>query len=87
MIDKEMLEILCCPLGKSRLTLNGENLICMECGLIYPIRNGIPVLLIDEARLPDGVKEICELKCQRGKDSNRSGFTSSPLSRGQASRE
>ena len=49
MIDKELLEILACPLCKTAVKLEGEKIICMSCGRRYPIRDGIPVMLIEEA--------------------------------------
>jgi hypothetical protein len=56
MIDKELLEILACPKCKTGVKLEGERIICTnpQCGLRYPIRNGIPVMLIDEAEKPQG---------------------------------
>lgn len=54
MIDKELLDILACPLCKTPVKLEGEKLVCTQCGRRYPIRDGIPVMLIDEAELPDG---------------------------------
>ena len=53
MIDKELLDILVCPLDKADLDLKGDRLICTKCGRRYPIRDGIPVMLIDEAELPE----------------------------------
>ena len=54
MIDKELLEILACPQCKSDVKLDGERIVCQnpQCGLRYPIRDGIPVMLIDEAEKP-----------------------------------
>ena len=54
-IDKELLDILACPACKGNIVYNQENekLICQECGRRYPIRDGIPVMLIDEAELPE----------------------------------
>ena len=51
MIDKDLLEILACPLCKAEVVLDEANsrLICTQCGRRYPIRDGIPVMLIDEA--------------------------------------
>jgi uncharacterized protein YbaR (Trm112 family) len=50
-IDKELLDILACPKCKGDIRLNEENngLICDACKLLYPIRDDIPVMLIDEA--------------------------------------
>ncbi|HYA12139.1 MAG TPA: Trm112 family protein [Thermodesulfovibrionales bacterium] len=54
-LDRELLEILACPKckGDIRLTENGDGLICEKCKLLYPIRDGIPVMLIDEAIVYD----------------------------------
>ncbi|MBI4436965.1 MAG: Trm112 family protein [Candidatus Omnitrophica bacterium] len=49
MIDKELLEILACPLCKTSVRLEGEKLVCSSCERRYPIREGIPVMLIEEA--------------------------------------
>ena len=51
MISPELLEILVCPVCKKRLVLKheGESLQCGECHRVYPIRDGIPILLLDEA--------------------------------------
>jgi uncharacterized protein YbaR (Trm112 family) len=51
-IDQELLDILACPLDKKPVRLEGDRLICTECGRRYPIRDGIPVMLIEEAELP-----------------------------------
>ncbi len=52
MIDPKLLEILACPACKTQVTLQGEYLICAQCGRRYPIRDGIPVMLIEEADPP-----------------------------------
>jgi uncharacterized protein YbaR (Trm112 family) len=51
-VDPKLLEILVCPLTKSRLIYDRERqeLISKKAGLAYPIRDGIPVMLPDEAR-------------------------------------
>ncbi len=56
MIDKELLEILACPKCRTKVKLEGERIVCTnpQCGLRYPICNGIPVMLIDEAEKPQG---------------------------------
>ena len=50
-IDKELLEIICCPQckGDIRLTENEDGFICDACKLKYPVKEGIPVMLIDQA--------------------------------------
>jgi uncharacterized protein len=51
-IDPRLLEILVCPLTKAPLRYDRESqeLISEEAGLAYPIRDGIPIMLVDEAR-------------------------------------
>ncbi len=50
-IRKELLDILCCPKckGDIELTNSGDGLVCKNCKLIYPIKDDIPIMLIDEA--------------------------------------
>jgi uncharacterized protein YbaR (Trm112 family) len=54
-IDPRLLEILVCPLTKGPLTYDRERseLVSPKAGLAYPIRNGIPIMLVDEARQLD----------------------------------
>ena len=52
MIDQKFLEILACPACKTAVRLEGERLVCERCGRRYPIRDGIPVMLIEEAEPP-----------------------------------
>lgn len=51
-MDKTLFEILACPLckGEVRLTEDRRELICRPCGLAFPIRDDIPVMLDSEAR-------------------------------------
>ncbi len=49
MIDKELLEILACPDCKGDVALKDNRIVCGKCGKKYPIRDGIPIMLIDEA--------------------------------------
>ena len=55
-IDDWLLEILVCPKCHSAVRVDEEasELVCTaaDCGLAYPVRDGIPVLLVDEARRP-----------------------------------
>jgi uncharacterized protein len=57
-LDAALLEILACPACKSPLTVDdpASELVCtnIDCGLAYPVRDDIPVLLVDEARRPGG---------------------------------
>jgi uncharacterized protein YbaR (Trm112 family) len=58
MIPKDLLEILACPLDKAEVRLEGEGgserLVCVKCGRRYPVRDDIPVMLVEEAELPGG---------------------------------
>ena len=51
MISEDLLDILVCPACKKPLALkdNGESLKCTACRRVYPVRDNIPILLIDEA--------------------------------------
>lgn len=55
-IDEWLLEILVCPACRASLQVDdpASELVCTnpECGLAYPVRDEIPVLLVDEARRP-----------------------------------
>ena len=53
MIDKTLLEILACPVCKTGVKLEGDRLVCVQCGRRYPIREGIPVMLVEEAEAPN----------------------------------
>ncbi len=52
MINQELLDILACPLCKTDVRLEGDRIVCSVCGRRYPVRDDIPVMLIDEAELP-----------------------------------
>ena len=52
-VDPELLAILACPLDKQAVTRVGNYLVCQQCQRHYPIREGIPVMLIDEALTPE----------------------------------
>ena len=54
-IDPKLLEFLVCPLTKGPLEYDAEaqELISRQAGLAYPIRDGIPIMLVDEARQLD----------------------------------
>ena len=49
-MDEELLKILACPKCKESVELEDDKLICKHCKKYYPIKDGIPVMLIDEAK-------------------------------------
>ena len=51
-MDKELLEILACPVCKGRVTLADGAIVCSSCRRKYPVRDGIPVMLPEEAEKP-----------------------------------
>ena len=51
-LDPALLEIIVCPSCRADLLVVDDELVCQGCGLAYPVRDGIPVLLVDEARKP-----------------------------------
>ncbi|HET9828378.1 MAG TPA: Trm112 family protein [Nocardioidaceae bacterium] len=53
-LDPALLEIIVCPDCRGALAVDEEasELVCTSCGLAYPVRDDIPVLLVDEARRP-----------------------------------
>ena len=57
-VDPKLLDILVCPLSKTPLIYDkkANELISKSAGLAFPIRNGVPILLIDEARQLDELK-------------------------------
>jgi len=67
MIRPELLDILRCPLNPShtRLRLEENRLVCERCALKFPIKDGIPVLVVEEAELPERCGSILDLPCQR----------------------
>jgi uncharacterized protein YbaR (Trm112 family) len=65
-VDAELLEILRCPVTRSRLHQEGDFLIAEVGGLAFPVREGIPVMLAEEARLPAGVGSLEEFKSRFG---------------------
>ena len=51
MIDKALLDILVCPVCKAPLTEKVDSLKCVKCRRLYPVRDNIPIMLIDEATI------------------------------------
>jgi len=52
-ISEQLLEILVCPFCKAKLLLkeDGSGLKCVECHRVYPVRDDIPIMLIDQATI------------------------------------
>jgi len=48
-LSPELLELLACPLCRGALLETGDDLLCAACRLAFPVRDGIPVLLVDQA--------------------------------------
>ena len=65
-LDVKTLEMLVCPLTKTRLTLSADRseLISVAARLAFPIVNGVPLLSLDEARSvePEALRQLAELK-------------------------
>jgi len=48
-MDKDLLKILACPSCKADVELKEERIVCLKCGLKYPIKDGIPIMLVEKA--------------------------------------
>lgn len=51
-IDKDLLDILACPACRGDVRQEKDTILCVLCGRRYPIRDGIPVMLVDESEPP-----------------------------------
>ncbi len=49
MIDDQLLKILACPACRGEVELKDGKIVCRQCSRRYPIKNGIPIMLVDEA--------------------------------------
>ena len=61
-LDPQLLEKMVCPLTRSPLRREGDELVGEVGGLRYPIRDGLPLMLIDEAKLPEGIASLDEFR-------------------------
>ncbi|MGN6507156.1 MAG: Trm112 family protein [Tepidisphaeraceae bacterium] len=61
-LDAQLLQMLRCPITLSKLTVDGDWLVTEVGGLRYPVRNGIPVMLPEEAQLPEGIASLDEFR-------------------------
>jgi uncharacterized protein YbaR (Trm112 family) len=67
MVSPDLLELLRCPMDprrEARLEDAGDHLTCTRCRLEFPIRDGIPSMLVEEAKLPPGCASPADLPCQ-----------------------
>jgi uncharacterized protein YbaR (Trm112 family) len=66
MISEDLLAILRCPLSPSqtKLTIDGDHLRCERCALRFKIKDGFPVLVVEEAELPPDCKSVDDLPCR-----------------------
>ncbi|MHC4472650.1 MAG: Trm112 family protein [Planctomycetota bacterium] len=55
-VSKELLELLACPVCKIEVKLQDDRILCEKCGRKFPIHDGIPVMLVEEAELPEGAE-------------------------------
>lgn len=51
MVDRELIDILACPVCRSGVRLEGDNVVCASCSRRYPVRDGIPLMLAEEAEV------------------------------------
>lgn len=51
-VPRELMEILQCPACQGRVEESGDAIVCTGCGLAYPVRDGIPHMLVEEAQRP-----------------------------------
>jgi uncharacterized protein YbaR (Trm112 family) len=67
MISQQDLEILRCPLdpNRTRLDSGADGLVCQRCRLTFPVREGIPSMLVEDAILPAGCAGLADLPCQK----------------------
>ncbi len=66
-LDPQVLDCLVCPVTHSPLTQQGNELIATIGGLRYPIRDGIPVLIAEQAKLPPGYDDLDIFIARHGK--------------------
>jgi uncharacterized protein YbaR (Trm112 family) len=67
-MDELFLSQLRCPLDPNReagFTRDEQGLCCTRCSAHFPIKNGLAVLVPGEVELPEGLREVSQLPCQR----------------------
>jgi uncharacterized protein YbaR (Trm112 family) len=70
MIPADFLELLRCPMDPARqaklMQPDDTHLLCERCALQFPIKDGFPVMVVEEAELPPGCVALDRLPCQHG---------------------
>lgn len=56
-LDPKLLEILACPVCKTEVEYKQDRLVCVNCRRAYPVRDGIPIMLVDEATIEEGPEQ------------------------------
>lgn len=81
MISPDLLKKMRCPLDKiSELTDEESHLTCQRCQLQFPVRDGFPTMLVEEAKLPKDCTSIEQLPCQREKQESTPKGSEAPES-------
>jgi len=62
-VDPGLLKLLVCPMAHAPLRLENGYLVCTRCGPRFKIDDGIPIMMIEDAELPAGIKRIEDLPC------------------------
>ena len=67
MISQDLLDILRCPYDPShtRLEAGADGLVCQRCRLTFPMREGFPSMIVEEAILPAGCASHADLPCRK----------------------
>jgi uncharacterized protein YbaR (Trm112 family) len=68
MISADLLQLLRCPWDPARqssLRAEENALVCEQCALRFPIKDGFPVMVVEEAELPPGCRNLDRLPCQQ----------------------
>ena len=73
MISPQLLDILRCPLDPThtRLEQTDSGLVCQRCRLTFPVKEGIPCMLPEEAILPPGCDSLSALPCQAARSASK----------------
>jgi uncharacterized protein len=74
-MNAETLAYFRCPLDPERaagLVQERDTLVCQGCRVRYPVKQGLPVLVVAECELPEGTTELSQLPCQRRRERRKS---------------